>query len=327
MRTPARRGFTLPELMVVISIIALLLTMALPTFQRVFASVRTTLCANNLEKIGQAVHGWNATAELDPNLGKVSATTWTGLVTRWSGNNQEVLICPEGETDAIGGPFTIDELSMLYVYSYGPNRWTGIWEATEYTLGQGMEEGWPVGIENRSMFWQVITKSSNSITLAMEDSWQDNSATRDYKDLIIRFDFSSTKTTVTYVSEGTGAFHYSLHYPNGDTILEGMGEGSNHGKEGSLSAGIQSLRKTSYGMNRLAGQIIGPKRVVLVLDYNKSIADCAGADAEDPLVWEQYIAPRHLGKCNVLLDNGAVEAMYPDEIDPRTTRGLEQWGP
>ncbi len=327
MRPNTRSGFTLPELMVVISIIALLLAMTLPTFSRVFASVRTTLCANNLEKIGQAVHGWNATAQIDPNLGKISASTWTGLVMRWSSNSQEVLICPEGETEAIGGPFTMDELSMLYVYSYGPNRGTGTWEATEYTLGQGMEEGWPVGIENRSMYWQVITKSSHSITLAMEDSWQDNAADRDYKDLIIRFDFSTTKTKVTYVSEGTGAFHYSVHYPNGDTILEGMGEGSNHGKEGSLSAGVKSLHKTSYGMNGLASQIVGPKRVVLVLDYNKSIADCAGPDAEDPLAWEQHIAPRHLGKCNVLLDNGAVEAMYPDEIDPRTTRGLKMWGP
>ena len=327
MRRAQRRGFTLPELLVVISIIALLLAMSLPTFSHVFAMVRTTLCANNLEKIGQAVHGWNATAEIDPNLGKVSAAAWTGLVMRWSSNSQEVLICPEGETDAIGGPFTMDELSMLYVLSYGPNRWSGVWEATNYTLGQGMEGGWPVGIENRSMYWQVISKSSGSITLAMEDSWQDNSPTKDYKDLIIRFDFSASETRVTYASEGTGAFHYSLHYPNGDVILEGMGEGSNHGMEGRLSAAIRSLRRTSYGMNSLASRIIGPKRVVLVLDYGKSIADCAGPDAEDPAVWEQYVAPRHLGKCNVLLGNGAVEAMYPDEIDPRTIKGLKQWGP
>jgi len=325
--TRSRHGFTLPELMVVISIIALLAAMLMPSFSHVFAIGRRAICANNLQKIGQAVHGWNARANLDSNGTDISASTWTGAVLQWCGDNQDVLICPESDSDAIGGPLRFDELSMLYVHSYGPNRYTGVWERTDYVLGQGMTEGWPEGIANRSMFWQVISKTSNSIELALEDSWQDNSATANYKDLIIRFNFGPTTTTVTYVSQGTGAFHYSLHYPNGDTILEGMGQGSNHGNEGSLSSGILSTRSTSYGMSNLASEIPPTRQVVLVLDYEKPIAHCGGPDALDLEIWENMVSPRHLGKCNVLWSNGSVQALYTDEIDPRTIEGAERWVP
>jgi len=327
----SRQGFTLPELMAVVSIIALLAAMLMPTFSNVFSVARTTLCVNQLEKIGQAYHSHNAMARAnaEPNAMSVwGSTGWTGAVLKETGNSQELLICPESDAKTIGGALRFDELSSLYVVSYGPDRWTGNWEATEYTLGQGMTEGWPQGIENRSMFWEVMQKSSNSITLAMEDSWQDNSASRSYKDLIIRFDFAFDETRVTYVSQGTGAFHYSLHYPNGEMIMEGMGQGINHGKEGQMNASVDSLTSSSYGMNSRAAEIRGPKGVVLVLDFNKPIADCAGEDARDVGDrWEEYIARRHRNKVNVLWENGAVQTLYDDLIDPDTDEGRKKWGP
>jgi hypothetical protein len=43
--------------------------------------------------------------------------------------------------------------------------------------------------------------------------------------------------------------------------------------------------------------------------------------------WDEFVAPRHGGKVNVLYANGAVEDVFPGEIDPTTEEGLEKWRP
>ena len=58
MHAKSKHAFTLVELTVVIAIIGLLATLAMPAFQTMFAKADSIACTNNLRQIGMAVQGY-----------------------------------------------------------------------------------------------------------------------------------------------------------------------------------------------------------------------------------------------------------------------------
>src|SRR3712207_4182975 len=100
-RPPARAGFTLVELLVVIGIIALLMSILLPTLSRVKEQANRIKCASNIRQIGMAMTTYaNQHRGMLP-MYKAPAGVWLwdipslmrdDLVT--AGSARDILYCP-----------------------------------------------------------------------------------------------------------------------------------------------------------------------------------------------------------------------------------------
>jgi prepilin-type N-terminal cleavage/methylation domain-containing protein len=84
------RGFTLVEIMIVVAIIGMLATIAIPSFVKARNTAQQKACINNLYQINGAVNAWATEMNKAPG----QAVTYNDI----SGYLQNAVVCPAGGT-------------------------------------------------------------------------------------------------------------------------------------------------------------------------------------------------------------------------------------
>lgn len=100
-----KRGFTLVEIMVVVGIIGLILSMAIPNFINARKKTRAKVCVNNLHQIHGAKQQW----ALDTDAAETATPTPTSVLSVYL--EEWPVTCPAGGTygvNAIGAVPTCD---------------------------------------------------------------------------------------------------------------------------------------------------------------------------------------------------------------------------
>jgi prepilin-type N-terminal cleavage/methylation domain-containing protein len=127
-RSKSGRAFTLVELLIVVGIIALLVTIIMPSLTRARELARQAVCLSNHNSMVKALHVYNADYQAFPNNYAHNYGPWTGDYRRWAfghlnrylaGDRQEYLRgLDEGEFPRA---YICPSADLIQVYLYNPS--------------------------------------------------------------------------------------------------------------------------------------------------------------------------------------------------------------
>ena len=333
------RGFTLVELLIVLAVVSLLMTVIVPSLTRAAAIARRTHCQANLKHLGEAFLAHRSAMALGTDDQFTIADQWPVHLFPYLDSNERALLCMEDYSpesafenfqimrQAIGGAPDWD----LGLFTTEP-----VWE--QYNMWE-LDEN-PPGIWrlNESQYESIVLAESKYIVndlpkyepgkdpdvyyYLVEDlrygdpngeSWA--TGDRDYEDIVIRVE-EHQSGKVTFDME----FGYTMY--NFDLITQDETHTSIKGASRHFE--FDGVVRYSYGLNWHADTVLHGQRIVLGLDYDMDVV-YVGTDYTDEH-WDQFKAPRHLGKCNVVYTSGEVMALAPEEIDPTDqARRIAHW--
>jgi prepilin-type N-terminal cleavage/methylation domain-containing protein/prepilin-type processing-associated H-X9-DG protein len=279
------RGFTIIELLVVVAVISLLVSVVVPSIGRARELGHSAVCKSNLRQLHATFHaGFAGEPMLFPPV-----TGWVSHVCDCRAGS--VLRCPKDEDLSSTASFAglrIDHLHHGQLY--------------EIPL-ESVLEGVP--------WFQVVVKE---ISRNVVEVWVDD-------DAAIRITFGE----VIYIASIDTPGHYACcsdHwlYRGEEELMQLTGR-SYHQVDPRSPIELPGI-PVSYAMNNQVNRVDSRPGQLLLLGYEKSIADVDGQGNNDDDLDEQ-LAPRHVGKVNVLMVDGSVHGMWPWEVD----RTEDVWKP
>jgi prepilin-type N-terminal cleavage/methylation domain-containing protein/prepilin-type processing-associated H-X9-DG protein len=338
------RAFTLIELLVVIAILALLLSLLIPGLSRAREQAYSAKCKHNLKQLWDGLH---SQAESMPTPG-----AWIGHV--FGQEMSEVLGCPKHENEGGGRPTGVEgnvqEIPVpdnvdfyhcesntristfvernavilsdwVHVNITQPGRYTSDYSST----GTRLQAGTVV----TSYFLHFNPEGGSEATSS-------GSITVPGKIVgIICLGSSLDATDDVFGTPGTV-------YPDPGMSARGFESGA---EDVELMPDMRTLKihkfhstypgehvriltepggASSYAMNYHIGHAARPGQILL-LEYGKSLAAHERTDGPNDDL-DEWIAPRHMGRLNVLFVDGSVQEMYPEQVDP-AEGGAGLWAP
>ncbi len=330
-------GFTITEMLVVVLVIALLVSLAVPLYSSAMGHANRIRCASNLRHLGEAFHGRMADETRTGKIHSLSPDSWVDELAPYYSDNPKALLCPDDPKPTIARPFVrlaiwshggYAESDLFNMYPYWlegncPDPGPGVWKLNEedYAVFRALGDtqfyapdvlGAYTPGDNPDIYWLVVEEGRENGQAGSE---------RDYNDLHIKVVVTDEAFQATFERWWTGA-EYALLMPDGKQI-GGQNESIGNGE----TVDIERLNDTSYGLNWRASRLSASPEKVLMLDYDAE-AVYIGGGAPEMQFWDEKIAPRHDEKVNVLFMNGGVELRDPDDINPEDIDIEEaHWGP
>jgi len=340
-----RKAFTLVELLVVLALLAIVAALVIPTLTWGVAVARREKCKANLARLAQAFQAYRAAVQMHTRLPFSVSDQWPLHLISYLGADAYALRCDE-DHEAVPYFQTI-QLRREKLVPWNHPEWDlhlfttqPVWEQCALSEWTGQLPGvWKV---NEAQYQDLALQESLNITsmlpkyepgenpdvyyylvedLRYGDPWGESYATGDldYEDVVVRVEETANGTRKLDLTIGHTGYAFGIISPFEERR-------DLHGSGSQFSFEFEGLGAQSYGMNWHADNFRTDYHKILALDYDEDVV-YTGTD-ESAERWEVHKAPRHLGKCNIVYDGGAVETRSLDEIDPTVPANREEfWNP
>jgi len=323
-----RKAFTLVELMVVMSILALLVAILLPSMSSVFALARQTICKGNLKRLGDAF----STAS-GGSVGKTGRSSSVREIVSsfprplaWPEYPQHVVSdptvykCPEAPVKQGQGALR-DMLALCeYVCPYGSFPMDTMEGKSQFYISRRGED------PERGKYTEYMLQDDNGngqFELMDFHKWVDtDGACRVYDDGTI-YVFEDVPTTPDWEGCRGPGYPDRMNTCPDINIIHFRGEPA-FGNEGRLRNHRGQYHKlkdwkfsgagmTNYGINSYAEHYPYGTDCIVLVDYNELIVE-----VDEPLEAGQILqeSARHLGRVNYLTADGRVKSTWPIDITP-----------
>jgi prepilin-type N-terminal cleavage/methylation domain-containing protein len=337
------KAFTLVELVVVVSVIAVLVTILVPYFSQVFEITYSTMCQHNLKGLSDILH----TSE-NPDMTVPTPGSWVGTVVGRGG--RDLLRCLKGgtATEEISHEVGMDALQDVYILQYHTSSQSD-WDAS--FLPSILGAGGPAVDDPQVWAWYPAGGVHDApkgeewpaaYLPNFEEMRQKNQAfigVDNDSGVLITF----KRTEIIFECWEPPDKNYSRHWlmQGAGTPVHPLSDGQSPDDEDDkelLRMWSRDFQKidarcpfgfscivgdASYGMNGLIEAANWRPGQLMLMDANETVIDIGTGNFEDIL--EEVVAPRHMGKVNVVTVGGSVTSMTLLELEQEMEEPDNRW--
>jgi type II secretory pathway pseudopilin PulG len=275
-------------MLVVVTVIGFVASLALPAIQGARAIARRTYCVNNLRSIGQTYTRYLTFKQTDNT--PLTADTFASKIAAYGGPDLS-FTCPETASDSFEGVASV----------------------------RVTHSGWPTQLIPMQPGPRV---EKHNVTSTSYELWIEDWNNYDFNDLHLKVQPTSVSAQKVTVISVNSKSTFDILSGGGSLALSGITSSNGPNRSCTLTG-----EAASYGANnRLEKLSQKDSHKVMLLDYRKSVANVVGPSATD--VFAVTVAPRHRLLCNVLYNSGEVLTQVPTELDPASVAAHDTlWRP